>query len=104
VKRALREDRMLRFVMASTLMMVMIGSRAFAESTLESFGVPGNIECDAFKKNRDNSWTSTRRSVVTVGSESLSVDGTTVGAKQKTADRVLVGTYNLADVLNKTCR
>jgi hypothetical protein len=100
-----KEDQMRRFVIAPTLMMVMVGDCAFAESTLGSLGVPGSIECDAFKKNRDYSWTSTRRSVVTIGSESLSVDGTTVGAKQTTmANRVLVGSYDLADVLNKTCR
>jgi hypothetical protein len=97
-----------RFVMASTLMMVIIGDCAFAESTSDSLGVPGNIECDAFKRNRDNSWTSTRRSVVTIGSDSLSVDGTTVEsgvAKQKTvANHVLVGSYDLADALNKTCK
>jgi hypothetical protein len=96
---------MRRFVIASALMMVTIGGRAFAESTFDSLGVPGNVECDAFKKNRDYSWTSTRRSVVTIGSESLSVSGTTVGAKQTTmANRVLIGSYDLADVLNKTCR
>jgi hypothetical protein len=97
---------MRKFVVASMLVMV-TGGCALAESTLPSLGVPGNIECDAFKQNRDGSWTSTRKSVVTIGSNRLSVNGTTL-EKQGTRRRgvaiyVSVGTYDLAEVLERTC-
>ena len=98
---------MRKFVVASMLMMVMTGGWAFAESTLESLGVLGNIECDAFKQNRDGSWTSTRKSVMTIGSNTLLVlDGTTFerqGTKQKGV-KLFVGSNDLAGVLDRTCR
>jgi hypothetical protein len=53
------------------------GSQAWAESTINATGLPGNVECDAFRKNPNGSWTSIRRSVATVGNNRLSVDGTT---------------------------
>jgi hypothetical protein len=99
---------MRKFVVASMLMMAMTGGCAFAESTLESLGVPGNIECDAFKQNRNGYWTSVRKSVVTIGSNRLSVDGTTFekrGTKHGGVTiNVFVGSNDLADVLDRTCR
>jgi hypothetical protein len=102
------EGDMRKLVLASMLMMVMTGGWAFAESTRESLGGPGYIECEAFKQNRNGSWTSVRKSVVTIGSNRLSVDGTTFerqGTKQTGVTiNVFVGSNDLADVLDRTCR
>jgi hypothetical protein len=65
---------MRKFVLASMLMLVMTGGGAFGELTFEALGRLGNIECDAFKQNPDGSWTSTRKSIVTIGSNKPSVD------------------------------
>ena len=98
---------MRKCVVASMLLMVMTGGCAFAESTLASLGVPGDIECGAFKQNQDGSWTSVRRSVVVVGSSRLAVEGTTFekeGTRRRgVAIHVSVGTYDLAEVLKRTC-
>jgi hypothetical protein len=95
------------FVSASMLLIVMAGDWAFAESTLESLGVPGYIECDAFKQNRNGSWTPVRKSVVTIGSNKLSVDGTTFERKGTkhggVTINVFVGSNDLADALDRTC-
>ena len=98
---------MLRLALTPILMMVVAGGYAFAESTLDSLGIPGNVQCDAFKKNPSGSWTTIRKSVVVIGSDRLSVDGITFekkGTKQTGVTiQVFVGSNDLADVLDRTC-
>ena len=89
-------------------MIVVAAGYAFAESTLDSLGIPGNVQCDAFKKNPGGSWTSIRKTVVTIGSDQLSVDGTTFekeGTKRTGVTmQVFVGPNDLADVLDRICK
>ena len=98
---------MLRFALTSMFMMVSAGGYACAESTLGSLGVPGNVQCDAFKKNPDGSWTSIRQSVVTIGPDRLSLGGITFDKKSTERPGItfhaFVGPNDLADVLDRTC-
>jgi hypothetical protein len=98
--------RKLAFV--SILMCLIVAGRVSAESTIESLGVPGNVECDAFMQSKDGSWTLIRKSIVTIGSNRLAVDGPITFEKEGTSRKavavyVAVGSYDLADVLLRTC-
>lgn len=102
--------RMLRFVLMSMFMMVVAVGCAFAESTVDSLGMVGNVQCDAFKKNPGGSWTAIRQSVVTIGPDRLSVGrGMTFEKKVTSTKRGgvilsrFVGPNDLTDVLDKTC-
>jgi len=71
-------------------------------------GVVGNVQCDAFKKNPNGSWTSTRQSVVSIGPDRLSIGSDATFEKQGTKQQgvtvqVFVGPNDLADVLDRTC-
>ena len=98
---------MLRLALTPILMMVVAGGYAFAESTLGSLGIPGDVQCAAFKKNPSGSWTAIRQSVVTIGPDRLSLGGMTF--EKKSIERpgvtihVFVGPNDLADVLDRTC-
>jgi hypothetical protein len=96
-------------VLASVLVALVAEGRASAETTIESIGLVGSAQCDAFRQNQDASWTSTRNSVVTLGSSRLAVGGGTTFEKEGTSRKavaiyVAVGGHDLADVLERTCK
>jgi hypothetical protein len=95
-------------VLASVLVALVAQGRALAESTFESLGLPGSVECDAFRQDRDASWTAIRKSVVTIGSSHLPVGGGITFEKKGTSRRKVpihlgIGGKDLADVLDRTC-
>ena len=101
---------MLRFALTSMIMMVVAGEYAFAESTVDSLGIFGSVQCAAFKKKPNGSWTAIRQSVVTIGPYLLSVGGGMTFEKKVTSTKqggvtihVFVGPNDLADVLDRTC-
>jgi hypothetical protein len=99
---------MLKFALTSIFMVVVAGGYALAESTADSLGVPGEVECDAFKLNPNGSWTVTRQTVVTIGSDQLELGGMTFdkqGIRRGAVTfHVFVGPNDLADVLDRTCK
>jgi hypothetical protein len=99
---------MLRFALTSMFVAVVAGGYASAESTADSLGVPGEVECDAFKLNPNGSWTAIRQTVITIGSDQLELGGMTFDKQGITRGavtfHVFVGPNDLADVLDRTCR
>jgi hypothetical protein len=99
---------MRRSVLASALILLAANSPALAESTFEALGKFGDIDCDAFRKNQDASWTSTRNSVAIIGSNRLAVGAGIVfeqeGTRRKgVAFHLGVGGNDLAAALDRTC-
>jgi hypothetical protein len=100
---------MRRIVLASVLVALAVQSRASAETTFESLGLLGGVQCSAFGQNQDASWTSTRNSIVTIGSNRLAVGGGMTFEKEGTSRKsvaiyLAIGGNDLADVLDRTCR
>ena len=99
---------MLRLALTSIFMMFVAGGYAFAESTADLLGIPGEVECDTFKLNPNGSWTVTRQTVVTIGSDQLELGGMTFDKQGITRGavtfHVFVGPHDLADVLDRTCK
>src|SRR5260221_6106217 len=109
VARRRTEEYMRTIMLASVLVALAAEGRAAAESTIESLGLLGCVQCDAFRQNQDASWTSTRKSVVTIGSSRLAVGGGTTFEKEGTSRRAVaiylaVGGHDLADLLDRTGR
>jgi hypothetical protein len=75
--------------LASVLVALVAGGRASAESTIESIGLVGSVQCDAFRQNQNASWTSTGNSVVTIGPSRLAVGGGTTFEKEGTSRRAV---------------
>src|SRR5579863_10381230 len=101
---------MLRLALTSIFMMAVARECAFAEWTVDPRGVVGNVQCDAFKKNPNGSWTAVRQSVVTIGPDLLSVGGGMTFEKKVGSTKqggvtvhVFVGPNDLASVLDSTC-
>jgi hypothetical protein len=100
---------MRRIVLTSVLLALVSGGRASAESTFESLGLPGSVQCDAFRQNQDASWTSTCKSVPSIGSTHFAVGGGITFEKEGTSRKAKVpihlgvGGKDLADVLDRTC-
>jgi len=99
---------MLKFALMSIFVMVLATGHASAESTADSLGIPGEVECDAFKHNPNGSWTAIRQSVITIGSDQLELGGMTFDKQGITRGavtfHVFVGPNDLADVLDRTCK
>jgi hypothetical protein len=71
----------LKLALTSMFVTVVAGGYASAESTADSIGVPGEVECDAFKLNPNGSWTVTRQTVIIIGSDQLELGGMTFDSR-----------------------